>query len=156
MRKSLTRCESVIWSRFRHNKPIKRQWSIFFFHFYLLLKLTFNFAKHLCPNRYIKSSQFCDFLGCKHVQNRVTLIKPNFALRKFQKIIIWYFQDNRSQSNDFKTESRLFALKVKFMSTKTNVKIYNLISFLVCILFRMEKRSVRTFDKYITFKLISF
>ena len=35
------------------------------------------------------------------------------------------------------------------MSTKTSVKIYNLISFLVCILFRMEKRSVRTFDKYI-------
>ena len=35
------------------------------------------------------------------------------------------------------------------MLTKTNVKIYNLISFLVCILLRMEKRSVRTFDKYI-------
>ena len=35
------------------------------------------------------------------------------------------------------------------MSTKTNIKIYSLISFLVCILFRMEKCSVRTFDKYI-------
>ena len=35
------------------------------------------------------------------------------------------------------------------MSTKTNVKIYSLISSLVCILLRMEKRSVRTFDKYI-------
>ena len=43
-----------------------------------------------------------------------------------------------------------FWLKVKFMSTKTNVQIYKFISFLVCILFRMEKRSVRTFDKYIT------
>ena len=41
-------------------------------------------------------------------------------------------------------------LKVKLMSTKTNVKIHNLISFFVCILFRMVKRSVRTFDKYIT------
>ena len=36
------------------------------------------------------------------------------------------------------------------MSTKTNVKIYDLISFLVCSLLRMEKRSVRTFDKYIS------
>ena len=35
------------------------------------------------------------------------------------------------------------------MSTKTNVKIYSLISSLVCILSRREKRSVRTFDKYI-------
>ena len=34
------------------------------------------------------------------------------------------------------------------MSTKTNVKLYNLISSLVCVLYGMEKRSVRTFDKY--------
>ena len=47
----------------------------------------------------------------------------------------------------FITES-IFALRVKFMSTKTNVKLYNLISSLVCVLYGMEKRSVRTFDKY--------
>ena len=35
------------------------------------------------------------------------------------------------------------------MSTKTNVKIFNLISSLVRVLYRMKKRSVRTFDKYI-------
>ena len=34
------------------------------------------------------------------------------------------------------------------MSTKTNVKIYNRISSLVCVLYKMEKRSVSTFDKY--------
>ena len=49
----------------------------------------------------------------------------------------------------FITESRLFALKVKFMSTKINVKILNVISSLVCVLYRTEKRSVRIFDKYI-------
>ena len=43
---------------------------------------------------------------------------------------------------DFCAESKVYV-------NKTNVKIYNLISFLVCILLRMEKRSVRTFDKYI-------
>ena len=41
-----------------------------------------------------------------------------------------------------------FALKVKFMLTKINVKIKNLIYSLVCVLYRMEKRSFRTFDKY--------
>ena len=44
----------------------------------------------------------------------------------------------------------------KFMLTKTNVKIKNLIYSLVCVLYRMEKRSVRTFDKYINKAIITF
>ena len=84
----------------------------------------------------------------KHVQKKVTVIKQNFALRKLQKMIFCYFQENRSQSNDFYNWIQTFGLKVKFMSTKINVKIYNLISSLICVLYRMEKCSVRTFDKY--------
>ena len=51
-----------------------------------------NFAKHFCEKRYIKSSQFCDFWGWKHVKKKATLIKQNFALRKFKKTIFCYFQ----------------------------------------------------------------
>ena len=64
-------------------------------------------------------------------------------------MIFCYFQENWSQSNDFYNWIQTFAIKVKFMSTKTNVKIWNLISSLVYVLCRIEKRSVRTFDKYI-------
>ena len=73
--------------------------------------------KKICPKPYIKSSQFCDFLEWKHVKKRVTLIKQNFALRKFPKEIFCYFQENRSQSTDFYNWIQTFALKVKFMST---------------------------------------
>ena len=92
---------------------------------------------------------FLIFLEWKHVQKRVTLIKQNIALRKFQNMIFCYFQENRSPSNDFYNCIQTSALKVKFMSTTTDVKIKNLISSLVCVLYRIEKRSVRTFDKYI-------
>ena len=64
-------------------------------------------------------------------------------------MIFCYFQENRSQSNDFYNWIQIFALKVKFVLTKTNIKIWNRISSLVYVLYKMEKRSVRTFDKYI-------
>ena len=38
-------------------------------------------------------------------------------------MIFCYFQENRSQSNDFYNWIQTFVLKVKFMSTQTNVKI---------------------------------
>ena len=76
-----------------------------------------------CPKRFIKSSQFCDFLEWKHVKKSVKLIKQNFSLRKFQKMIFCYFQEHRPQSNDFCNWTQTLALKVKFMSTKTNVQI---------------------------------
>ena len=71
-------------------------------------------------------------------------------------MIFCHFQENRSQSNDFYNWFQTFALKVKFMSTKTNVKIKNFISSLVCVLYRMKKRSVRTFDKYIRIEFYLF
>ena len=88
------------------------------------------------------------FWGWKHVKERVMLIKQNLAIRKFLKMIFCYFQENRSQSNEFYNWIQSFALRVKSMSTETYVKVLNLISSLVCVWYRMEKRSVRTFDKY--------
>ena len=100
------------------------------------------------PEALHQSKSILWFFEWKHVKKRFTLIKQSFALRKFQKMTFCYFQENRSQSNDFYNWIQTFALNVKCMSTKTNVKIFNLISSLVRVLYRMEKRSVRTFDKY--------
>ena len=75
-------------------------------------------------------------------------MKQNFTLQKFQKMICCYFQENRSQSNDFYNWIQIFALIVKDLSTEINLQIYNLISSLVCVLYRLDMRSVRTFDKY--------
>ena len=88
------------------------------------VKINLTTLLHIfCPNRYIKSSQFCDFLEWEHVKKGVTLIKQNFALRKFQKMIFCYFQEHRSQSNDFYNWTQTFAIKVQFMSNKTNIQI---------------------------------
>ena len=52
--------------------------------------------------RSVTSNQvnFVIFWGRRHVKKRITLIKLNIALRKFQKMIFCIFQENRSQSND--------------------------------------------------------
>ena len=49
--------------------------------------------------------------------------KTKHCITKFQKMIFCYFQEDRSQSNDFYNWLQTFELKVKFMSIKTNVKI---------------------------------
>ena len=76
------------------------------------VKINLTTFRNICA-RIVTSNlvNFVIFLCCKYVRNRVTLIKQNFALQKFKKMIFCYFQENRSQSNDFKTESRLLRWK---------------------------------------------
>ena len=106
------------------------------------VKINLTTLRNIC-SRIVTSNQvnFVIFLGCNHVQNRVTLIKQNFAFRKFQKMILCYFQENRSQSNDFKSQSRLLRWKSSLCQLKPMLRYITL--YLSWFVFYWEWKSVR-------------